>query len=78
MNHPAQDECFDNCLPAFVDCCDGSFDDGTLGKCDVDEKFDYDLYFKCLGEMNDCLGKCPTKVTTDFDVDIEGAFVEEA
>ena len=39
---------------------------------------------KCVDAFDACESKCPpydavsTKVTTDFDIDIEGAFVEEA
>ena len=50
-----------------------SIDDGFTNECDKDE----DLYWKCSDEWDACFGKCP-KVNTDFDVDIEGAFVEEA
>ena len=51
----------------------------SMANCDKDE----DLYWKCSDEETVCHGNCAdakasTKVTTDFDIDIEGAFVEEA
>ena len=77
LNHPAN--CKIDCLKAWYTCCSGSYDERKKGNCK-----DADLYAKCLNEENVCYGKCgadskaSTKVTTDFDVEIEGPIVEEA
>ena len=62
-------------------CCSGSFvNERNEGKCIEDKG----LYWYCFHEETVCYGKCgtdakaSTKVTVDFDIDIEGAFVEEA
>ena len=56
--------CYGNCDKARITCC-GS-------KCINDQT----LYAECWKEFGGCYAKCPT--TTDFDVDIEGAVVDEA
>jgi len=66
----------DYCEKALYTCCSGSF---PFEKC---YNRDEDLDAKCKNTLNACKGKCDAdakaKATTDFDVDIEGAFVEEA
>ena len=54
-------------------CCSGSYDTKDYGNCATNE----DLDGTCFDKWDACVGKCPN-VNTDFDVDIEGAFVEEA
>jgi len=64
--------CYTICKDTFDHCIDWNYDD------------DVDPGGKCVDAFDDCESKCPpydgvsTKVTTDFDIDIEGAFVEEA
>ena len=75
-------KCKDKCVP-YQTChthCRDLFDI-CINKYADD---DVDPGGKCVDALDDCESKCPqydgvsTKVTTDFDVEIEGPIVEEA
>jgi len=73
-------KCLEDCSKAFYTCCGGSFEDQTYGNCNED----YGLYINCDRADINCCYACPadakasTKVTTDFDVEIEGPIVDKA
>ena len=81
LNHPAQD-CITDCNKELDTCCSivKTDDIYNVGNCTEDQ----DLHEKCFNAFVDCKDKCgadakaSTKVTTDFDVEIEGPIVEEA
>jgi hypothetical protein len=67
---PAQ-SCRDDCYAAFKTCCSAT-PTSPFGNCNIDQT----IHDKCVKALNGCYAKFPK--TTDFDVDIEGAVVDEA
>ena len=79
FNRPAHiEQCYENCEKAKRTCCGVTGDHNPCDDVGNDA-----LDFECWQALMTCKRKChgaeaSTKVTADFDVDIEGAVVDEA
>jgi hypothetical protein len=68
---PARDkfDCYDDCINAMTTCCGSGW-----VKCNKDQT----VYKTCNKEQEGCLASCDATTDNSFDVDIDGAVVDEA